>query len=104
MLPSVPNNDKKKFVLLMRFVFQSVQQKHDNSLTNSLPASITAFLEKLTASSASQEIHILLNPKVHYRVHNSPPLVLILSQIKPIHAPTKLLEYPFQYYPPICTW
>jgi hypothetical protein len=46
-------------------------------------------------SSSSQKIpRILRNPKIHYRIHNSPPPVPVLGQIDPVQASISRFENP----------
>jgi hypothetical protein len=56
--------------------------------------------------AATQEVpSILWNPKVHYRVHMSPLLVPILSQISPLHTiPFYLSKIHFNIIHPPTSW
>jgi hypothetical protein len=67
-------------------------QSYRVTKSNSMELSNFRRCQLFSYSGTSQ---ILCSPKVHYRVHNSPPLVPILSQIKPLHIPPVSLMVSF---------
>jgi hypothetical protein len=56
----------------------------NNEVSNSIEESPSSETKSLSASH--KITHVLWKLKVHYCVHNSPPFLLILHQVNPVHT------------------
>jgi len=64
-----------------------------------------SFLENLMSLDNQEKLRILWNPKDHYGIHNSPPLVPLLRQIGSVQAlPTEFFKIHFNIILPFMPW
>jgi hypothetical protein len=75
-------NHKQSNELCMEYCLLTCLLTH--SLTHSLHGAEN-YLKSWLSHRLSKNILSLWNPKVHHRVHKSPPLDPTLSQLKPVH-------------------
>jgi hypothetical protein len=78
------------FVFNPQHVHPSIKCVRNPELTNSMEMSPSREAASYTATQGF--LKNLWNPKFHYRVHMSPPLVPILSQNNPVHTTSSYMS------------
>jgi hypothetical protein len=90
---------KRAYLTILHFAWRK-RRPNENS-----PERLSSLWEAANCAATHELPTILVNPEVHYSVHKSPPLILLLSHIDPVHTiPFHLSKIFFIIVHPPTSW
>jgi hypothetical protein len=78
-------NTARKIARCIQVTHKHTENIRQDQPVQSLVDSVEHDPPRRSPTARQEIIGLLLNPKVRYRVHNSPPTLFNLSQINPVH-------------------